>query len=118
MEVDAIQVDKLRHVYGDRVALDDVSFTVARGGIFGLLGPNGGGKTTSFKILSTLIAPSGGTAHICGKPLSSPAAIRPLLGVVFQHPSLDELLTVGENLACHAHLYGLHGAALRARTTT
>jgi ABC-2 type transport system ATP-binding protein len=118
MHTDAIQVDRLRHVYGTRVALDDVSFTVARGAIFTLLGPNGGGKTTLFKILSTLMAPSGGAAHIFGNDLTRPAAIRPSLGVVFQHPSLDDMLTVAENLMCHGHLYGLHGAALRARTDT
>jgi ABC-2 type transport system ATP-binding protein len=118
MDTDAIQVDSLRHVYGTRVALDDVSFTVARGAIFALLGPNGGGKTTLFKILSTLMAPSGGTARIFGENLATPAAIRPHLGVVFQHPSLDDLLTVVENLICHGHLYGLHGAALRARAET
>jgi ABC-2 type transport system ATP-binding protein len=55
---------QLRRLFGSRVALDDVSFTVGEGEIFGLLGPNGGGKTTLFRILSTLLAPSGGTAAI------------------------------------------------------
>src|ERR1043165_941397 len=104
MTVEALQVEQLRHVYGTRVALDDVSFTVSPGEIFGLLGPNGGGKTTLFKILSTLMAPSNGTARIFGAPLSLPAAVRPHLGVVFQHPSLDGKLTVTENLACHGYL--------------
>jgi len=114
---EALRIDRLRHVYGTRVALDDVSFTVSAGEIFGLLGPNGGGKTTLFKILSTLMTPSGGSASIFGAPLSLPAAVRPHLGVVFQHPSLDGKLTVTENLACHGYLYGLHGRALRARIT-
>ncbi len=116
MESAAIQVDRLRHVYGSRVALDDVSFTVGRGEVFGLLGPNGGGKTTLFKILSTLLSPSGGSAVIFGDALSVPDAVRRHLGVVFQHPSLDGKLTVTENLSCHGHLYGLRGAVLRART--
>ena len=115
----AIRVEHLRHSYGDRVALDDVSFQVARGEIFALLGPNGGGKTTLFKILSTLIAPGSGTATIFGDRLPGAAeAVRRHLGVVFQHPSLDGKLKVGENLRCHGYLYGLHGSELRARTET
>lgn len=117
MTTEALRIDRLRHVYGTRVALDDVSLTVSAGEIFGLLGPNGGGKTTLFKILSTLMTPSSGAAAIFGAPLSQPAAVRPHLGVVFQHPSLDGKLTVTENLACHGYLYGLHGAALRERIT-
>jgi len=106
-------------VYGTRVALDDVSFSVARGEIFGLLGPNGGGKTTLFKILSTLMPASGGSATVFGDALRvAPAAVRRHLGVVFQHPSLDDKLTVHENLTCHGYLYGLHGARLQHRTQT
>jgi ABC-2 type transport system ATP-binding protein len=95
-----------------------VSFSVACGEIFGLLGPNGGGKTTLFKILSTLMPASGGSASVFGDALDAPAAVRRHLGVVFQHPSLDDKLTVHENLTCHGHLYGLHGARLQQRTQT
>ncbi|MFN8625233.1 MAG: ABC transporter ATP-binding protein [Candidatus Binatia bacterium] len=115
MSAEAIRVDRLRHVYGARVALNDISFSVLRGEMFGLLGPNGGGKTTLFKILSTLLAPSAGSALLLGDPLSAPAAVRRHLGVVFQHPSVDGKLSVLENLVCHGHLYGLRGAALRRR---
>lgn len=116
MDTTAIQVEQLRHVYGSRVALNDVSFTVERGEIFGLLGPNGGGKTTLFKILSTLMRPSAGSATIFGDRLpGAPDAVRRHLGVVFQHPSLDAKLTVAENLHCHGNLYGLHGAPLAQR---
>lgn len=116
MNSPAISVDRLRHTYGERLALDDVSFAVARGEIFALLGPNGGGKTTLFKILSTLLRPTGGSALIFGHSLSeAPHAVRRQLGVVFQHPSVDGKLTVAENLTCHGHLYGLHGEALRQR---
>ena len=112
----AIQVDQLCHKYGPRTALDDVSFAVQRGELFGLLGPNGGGKTTLFKILSTLMRPSSGSASVFGDSISdAPAAVRQHLGVVFQHPSLDGKLTVAENLATHGHLYGMRGAALRQR---
>ena len=117
MDTPAIRIERLRHVYGARVALDDISFTVTRGEIFGLLGPNGGGKTTLFKILSTLMVPTGGSAAVFGDALSSAAdAVRRHLGVVFQHPSLDGKLTVTENLHCHGNLYGLHGSLLRERT--
>ena len=106
-------------MYGTRVALDDVSFSVARGEIFGLLGPNGGGKTTLFKILSTLMPASGGSATVFGDAVQrAPAAVRRHLGVVFQHPSLDDKLTVLENLTCHGYLYGIHGARLQERTQT
>ncbi len=112
----AIQVQALRHSYGERLALDDVSFDVPRGEIFGLLGPNGGGKTTLFKILSTLLRPSAGTARVFGDDiLSAQDAVRRHLGVVFQHPSLDDKLTVWENLRCHGFLYGISGAALQRR---
>jgi len=111
-----IEVERLRHVYGDRVALDDVSFTVNRGEVFGLLGPNGGGKTTLFKILATLMRPTSGEASVDGDSITTdPAAVRRHLGVVFQHPSLDGKLTVYENLMCHGHLYGLSGDRLRSR---
>ena len=119
MASEAIQVEHLRHVYGTRVALDDVSFSVGRGEIFGLLGPNGGGKTTLFKILSTLMPASGGSASVFGDPLvGAAAAVRRHLGVVFQHPSLDDKLTVRENLTCHGYLYGLHGTRLQQRAAT
>jgi ABC-2 type transport system ATP-binding protein len=115
VETEAIRAEGLRHVYGSRRALNDVSFTVTHGEVFGLLGPNGGGKTTLFKILSTLLRPSGGSACVFGDPLSVPDAVRRHLGVVFQRPSLDGRLTVAENLACHGHPYGLRGARLRQR---
>jgi ABC-2 type transport system ATP-binding protein len=118
MDSEAIRVDRLRHVYGDRIALNDISFSVRRGELFGLLGPNGGGKTTLFKILSTLMTPTSGTAFIFGDALSAPAVVRRHLGVVFQHPSLDGKLTVRENLICHGHLYGLRGSDLQDRSRT
>jgi len=123
MEDDAIRVEKLRHVYegrkGSRVALDDVSFTVTRGQIFGLLGPNGGGKTTLFRILSTLMRATGGQAFVFGAAVGTdPAAVRRHLGVVFQRPSLDGKLTVRENLVHHGHLYRLSGALLHERVDT
>lgn len=111
-----VETRHLRRLFGSRVALDDVSFTVGEGEIFGLLGPNGGGKTTLFRILSTLLAPSGGTAVICGHDVCAAApSVRQSLGVVFQSPSLDPQLTVAENLRYGGNLYGLRGAELEKR---
>jgi ABC-2 type transport system ATP-binding protein len=111
--VPAVDVEGLRHQYGTRLALDGVTFTVPRGEIFGLLGPNGGGKTTLFKIISTLLAPSAGSVRVFGDDAArDPAAVRRRLGVVFQKPALDARLTVAENLRHQGHLYGLRGGAL------
>src|SRR5262249_7917815 len=112
----AVEVDSLSHNYGSRQALKAISFTVQRGEIFGLLGPNGGGKTTTFRILSTLIHPQQGKARIFGFDLATQAReIRQRIGVVFQAPSLDKKLTAYENLMHQGHLYGLSGTKLNER---
>lgn len=117
MQSPAIEVEALRRRFGDRLALDGVSFSVARGEVFGLLGPNGGGKTTLFRILSTLIAPTSGMARVGGAGVAdAPHDARRQLGVVFQKPSLDGKLSVAENLDCHGQLYGLAGRRLQERT--
>lgn len=104
--------------YGERVALDGVSFQVNAGEIFGLLGPNGGGKTTLFRLLTTLLPLQTGTVQLAGRNLTDhAAAVRSQLGVTFQSPSLDGKLTVQENLRHQGHLYGLLGEALRQRIT-
>jgi len=111
-----IQVSNLTHRYGDRVALANVNFAVAKGEIFGLLGPNGGGKSTLFRILSTMMAPTEGSASIAGHDVARhPAGVRRCVGVVFQTQSLDKALTVEENLRAQGHLHGLSGADLRQR---
>ncbi|HJQ82997.1 MAG TPA: ABC transporter ATP-binding protein [Candidatus Binatia bacterium] len=113
MSAAALDVDGLTHRYGERIALDGVSFRVEPGEVFGLLGPNGSGKTTLFRILSTLVRPTAGSACLLGHDVAAaPAAVRRVLGVVFQHPSVDDLLTVEENLVHHGRLYGLAGRAL------
>jgi ABC-2 type transport system ATP-binding protein len=115
----AVQVEELRYVYGEREALVGVSFSVARGEMFALLGPNGGGKTTLFKILSTLMPPTSGSVSLLGHDIVRESfAVRTRLGVVFQHPSLDQKLTVIENLAHHGHLYGMVGRDLQSRVRT
>ena len=114
-----VEVDGLSRSYGDRLALDGVSFDVADGELFALLGPNGGGKSTLFKLLSTLIPPSAGTFRVDGlSPARDLRGLRRRLGVVFQSPSLDRKLTVLENLLVHGAVLGLGGAPLRARAGT
>ncbi len=111
-----IEVCNLTHRYGDRVALAKVCFEVKQGEIFGLLGPNGGGKSTLFRILATMMAPTEGSAVIAGHDvIRDGAAVRRKVGVVFQTQSLDKALTVEENLRAQGHLHGLSGALLRER---
>jgi ABC-2 type transport system ATP-binding protein len=112
----AIEVGGLDFSYGDRRALRDVEFTIARGEIFGFLGPNGGGKSTLFRLLSTLVPIQSGSARILNCDLRGETqALRRKIGVVFQSPSLDGKLTVTENLAIHGNLYGMRGARLKGR---
>jgi len=113
----AVSIAGLAHRYGERVALSGLDLEIARGEIFGVLGPNGGGKTTLFKVLATLTPPQTGTVRILDEDAGrAPERVRRRLGVVFQHPALDGKLTVLENLRCHAALYGLGVTAARART--
>lgn len=115
--VAALEVEALRHRYGERVALDGVSFTVAPGELFALLGPNGGGKTTLFRITSTLLTPTSGHVRVFGTDVvQDPHGARRRLGVVFQSAAIDPRLTVGENLRHHGHLFGLTGRVLADRT--
>lgn len=112
----AIEVDNISLSYGDRAALRGVSLQVEEAEIFCLLGPNGGGKTSLFRILSTLLTPDSGRARILGMDVTGdPAGVRKHIGVVFQSPSLDGKLTVLENLVHQGHLYGLHGRPLQRR---
>jgi ABC-2 type transport system ATP-binding protein len=118
----ALDVQNLTHVYPasgrneSRTALSDLSFSIQSGEIFGLLGPNGGGKTTLFRILSTALRPTQGDALIFGSSVArEPAGVRRKIGIVFQSPGLDKKLTVRENLIHQGHLYGLRGKNLLGR---
>ncbi len=111
-----IVLDGLTHNYGERLALDRLSFEVKAGEIFGLLGPNGSGKTTLFRILSTLMTPTGGHASIQGFDVArEPNKVRQQIGIVFQARSVDIKLTVAENLKHQGNLYGLSGTRLKSR---
>src|SRR4051812_27708492 len=111
--VPAVRIENIEHWYGQRQALCDLSLAIDAGEIFAFLGPNGGGKTTLFRLLSTLIPVQRGDIAILGHHLTrETAAIRRLIGVVFQAPSLDKKLSVLENVRCQGQLYGLSGRKL------
>ncbi len=103
----AISVDHLTKRFGDRVAVEDVSFEVGQGEVFGFLGPNGAGKTTTVRALSTLVAPTSGSAMVAGVALTpeNGEAIRQQISVMPEAPGLYLRLSVLENLECFADLY-------------
>jgi ABC-2 type transport system ATP-binding protein len=112
----AVVVDDVQHRYGEHQALAGVSFSVPRGDAFGLLGPNGGGKTTLFRLMATLLPIQTGRVAVFDRDVSrEPAVIRRSIGVTFQSPSVDIKLTVRENLRHQAHLYGLYGRTAAER---
>ena len=116
MPTPAIDVAHVSYDYGRRRALDDLTLSIDEGEIFVLLGPNGGGKTTLFRLLATLIPPQQGDVRILGLDVRTQTyEVRLAIGVVFQAPSLDKKLSVNENLACQGALYGLGGTTLRRR---
>jgi ABC-2 type transport system ATP-binding protein len=112
----AVYADGVSFLYGTRRALDNLSLEIQAGELFAVLGPNGGGKTTLFRLLSTLVPPQRGSLAVFGHELAREAsAVRRLIGVVFQAPSLDRKLTVAENIRLQAALYGLAGRDLSRR---
>jgi ABC-2 type transport system ATP-binding protein len=103
-----IKVENLSKVFGKLRAVDNISFEVNEGEIFGFLGPNGAGKTTTINILTTLMKPSSGTAVVCGYDISSQAnEVRRNVGVVPQEYTADEDMTGYNNVILCADLYGI-----------
>ena len=111
---DYVSVSRLTKKYGDFTAVDNLSFTVNKGEIFGFLGPNGAGKTTTLSVISTLMDYDRGEVRIAGFDLKKDEfKIKGLLGIVPQEIALYHNLTAAENVALFASLYGLRGAALK-----
>ncbi len=112
----AIIVDSLTRDFGSFRAVDHITFSVPRGQIFGFLGPNGSGKTTTIRMLLGLLHPSEGSAAVLGVDVTRhPEQVRPRLGYMSQRFSLYDDLTVLENLRFYGRTYGLKGDRLRAR---
>jgi len=104
----AVETESLRKRYGELVAVDGLNLTIKEGEIFGLLGPNGAGKTTTLSMLATLLKPTSGTARVNGYDVIEQSAdVRRSIGIVFQDPSSDDILTGRENLYLHALMFGV-----------
>jgi ABC-2 type transport system ATP-binding protein len=100
----AIETRALRKVFGDKVAVGDLTLSVERGEVFGFLGPNGAGKTTSVKMLLNLVFPTSGEAYLLGGSLSDPQ-VRSRVGFLPEHFRFHDWLKGSEFLALHAELY-------------
>jgi len=111
----AIETVGLVKRFGSLAAVDGLSFEVEAGEIFGLLGPNGSGKTTTIRMLSCLIAPTEGQASVGGHDIRrDPLMVREIVGVLTENPSLYERLTAYENMEFFARAYGVADEAVRA----
>lgn len=112
----AIEAEHLTQKFGDFVAVSDVSFRIAKGEIFGFLGSNGCGKTTTMKMLTGLLEPTEGTARLFGQPVDArDMAVRRRVGFMSQAFSLYSELTVRQNLELHARLFQLEEGMIPAR---
>jgi ABC-2 type transport system ATP-binding protein len=112
----ALRTRGLRKVFGSVVAVEGLDLEVQRGEIFGLLGPNGSGKTTTIRMLTGLLPPSAGSAEVVGVDVvKAPEKVRQRIGYMSQRFGLYEDLTVQENLSFYAGLYGLIGEERKAR---
>jgi ABC-2 type transport system ATP-binding protein len=108
-----IETRQLTKKYDKLIAVDNLDLNIEEGEIFGLLGPNGAGKTTTLMMLTTLIKPSSGRGVVNGYDIvMQPDKVRKSIGIVFQDPSSDDILTGYENLKLHGMLYSMP-AALR-----
>ena len=113
-ETPVVEVSGLVRRYGDLVAASDVSFTVGRGEMFGLIGPDGAGKTTTLRVILGLLAPHGGRVRTCGlDPWKETDALSKRIGYLSQRFSLYGDLTVDENVAFFADIHGVRKSKAR-----
>ena len=113
---DIVIVEGLTKTFGSLRAVDEVSFTVKKGEIFGFLGPNGAGKTTTINLLTTLMKPTSGRGLVAGFDIQrEPQKVRKRIGVLFQDITLDRELTGWENLWIHGLIYGIPRSVLKRR---
>src|SRR6266851_4191453 len=106
--MNAIEILQLTRVFGERVAVEDLTLAIPAGSVFGFLGPNGAGKTTTVRMLAALIAPSRGSARIAGHTLGKEnAEIRRTVGILTETPGLYDRLSAWQNLLFFARLYDL-----------
>ena len=116
MPVPVIRAENIAKKYGDFVAVDGISFEVARGESFGLLGPNGAGKSTTMKMIAAVSTRTSGNLEVLGMdPNTDGPAIRSQLGVVPQEDNLDQELRVRENLITYGRFFGMSHAAVAKR---
>src|SRR6185295_1094718 len=114
--MNAITVTDLSRRFGDFVAVDRLTFEVGQGEVFGFLGSNGAGKSTTIRMLCGLLKPTSGTATVGGIDVSrDPEGVKRRIGYMSQRFSLYEMLTVDQNIRFFAGIYGLEGARLEAR---
>jgi ABC-2 type transport system ATP-binding protein len=113
---DTVVAQGLRKTFGGSVAVEGLDLTIHPGEVFGLLGPNGSGKTTTIRMLCGLMAPSAGSATVVGFDIVRESEqIRRRIGYMSQRFGLYDDLSVAENLTFYASIYGLHGSERRAR---
>ena len=110
----AVETTGLSRSFGPLVAVDDLNLQVRRGEVFGLLGPNGSGKTTTIRMLTGLLRPSSGGARVVGiDVVKSPEQVRWRIGYMSQRFGLYDDLTVAENLRFYSGVYGMAGVPIR-----
>jgi ABC-2 type transport system ATP-binding protein len=110
-----LSCDGLTYRFGDRLAVDGVTFGIAPGETYGLLGPNGAGKTTTIRMICALLNPESGSVAIAGRDVRDDAGAKALVGYVPQELALYPDLTAAENLRFFGALYGLRGRDLQRR---
>src|SRR6516225_2164144 len=112
----AVEIQGLRKVYGQIIAVDDISLVTYRGEAFGFLGPNGAGKSTVVKILTGLVAPTKGTVRVLGQPINHVQS-RKQVGYLPEFPSFHRWLKAREFLEFHGRLFGMRSTFLEKRIT-